>query len=71
MMGCDVSKSVDVIETDEPECDSLEFTDTQIDTIRSTWPILSQDMAEIGIKVFLRIFFEEPKVKTLFAKFRY
>ncbi|XP_061198110.1 cytoglobin-2-like [Saccostrea echinata] len=68
-MGCDVSKSTDVIETEEIESDTFEFTDTQIDTIRSTWPILACDMTDIGSKVFLKIFLEEPKLKYIFSSF--
>ncbi|KAK3098563.1 hypothetical protein FSP39_020663 [Pinctada imbricata] len=68
-MGCDVSKSVDVMEPQQSECTSAEFTDTQIDTIRSTWPLLSADMTDIGGKVFLRTFYEEPRTKDVFPQF--
>lgn len=70
-MGCDASKSTDVIENEEIESDTFDFTDTQIDTIRSTWPILACDMADIGSKVFLKIFIDEPKLKYAFPSFRY
>lgn len=71
LMGCDVSKSTDVIENEEIESETFDFTDTQIDTIRSTWPILANDMADIGTKVFLKIFLVEPKLKYTFPLFRY
>lgn len=70
-MGCDASKSTDVIENEEIESDTFDFTDTQIDTIRSTWPILACDMVDIGSKVFLKIFIDEPKLKYAFPSFRY
>lgn len=71
LMGCDASKSTDVIENEEIESDTFDFTDTQIDTIRSTWPILACDMVDIGSKVFLKIFIDEPKLKYAFPSFRY
>lgn len=70
-MGCDVSKSVDVVDNNQYNEDEVaEFTETQIDTIRSTWPLLAKDLTGIGAKVFFRIFIEEPKVKLIFKEFR-
>lgn len=46
------------------------FTENQIDTIRSTWPLLSSDMTENGVKLFLLVFDAEPKIKQAFKKFR-
>ncbi|OWF46877.1 globin C, coelomic-like [Mizuhopecten yessoensis] len=70
-MGCDVSKSVEVNDVNIAEDEAADFSDNQIDTIRSTWPILSRDMVGIGEKVFFRIFLEEPKIKTVFKNFSY
>ena len=70
-MGCDGSKVADVIETKQqvPQ-EELDFSDQETDTIRSTWPILAADLERTGIKVFLRVFYEEPKIKLVFKRFR-
>ena len=71
-MGCDGSKVADVIDTkpigDEADVD---FTELETDTIRSTWPLLAADIETTGVKVFLRLFYEEPKVKTIFGRYGY
>lgn len=69
-MGCDGSKVVDVIDT-KPQVpqEDVEFSDLETDTIRSTWPLLAADIETIGVKVFLRVFYEEPKVKNVFKRF--
>ncbi|XP_071112999.1 neuroglobin-like [Haliotis cracherodii] len=71
-MGCENSKPTVVpnahVEPD-PEVVTSDFSDTQIDTIRSTWPVLSRDVIRIGAEIFVRIFIDAPGVKKLFEKF--
>ncbi|VDI66470.1 neuroglobin-like [Mytilus galloprovincialis] len=69
-MGCDGSKVADVIDTnpDVPP-EENDFSELVTDTIRSTWPLLSDDIENTGIKVFLRIFYEEPKIRNVFKRF--
>ncbi|CAG2205455.1 neuroglobin-like [Mytilus edulis] len=69
-MGCDGSKVADVIDTnpDVPP-EENDFSELVTDTIRSTWPLLSDDIERTGIKVFLRIFYEEPKIRNVFKRF--
>ncbi|XP_059149554.1 cytoglobin-2-like [Physella acuta] len=70
-MGCELAKhSVVVIAPEEIEDDDGgRFTETQIDTIRSTWPLLAGDYIRVGIEVFTRIFNEMPSVRVLFHSF--
>ncbi|KAK3712521.1 hypothetical protein RRG08_002851 [Elysia crispata] len=69
-MGCDLAKTaVVVVAPEEPEESGAEFSETQIDTIRSTWPLLARDIARVGVEVFTRIFRETPSVRSLFDSF--
>ncbi len=71
-MGCEHGKpSVMMVapEEIEEERSKAEFSDTQIDTIRSTWPLLSRDSVRVGLEVFTRIFRETPSVRSLFESF--
>ncbi|XP_041351857.1 globin C, coelomic-like [Gigantopelta aegis] len=71
-MGCDLTKttSVAVEETDAPEeVKKSGFTETQIDTIISTWPVLYRDPVRTGAQVFIRIFTDVPGLKKLFGQF--
>ncbi|KAK0064516.1 neuroglobin [Biomphalaria pfeifferi] len=69
-MGCEVSTSHGVVQVvQEDEEDTGEFSDTLIDTIRSTWPLLSHDYVTVGLEVFRRIFNEIPTVRVLFDSF--
>lgn len=69
-MGCDTSKTESREENDIQEGDD-DFTDYQIDSIKSTWPLLSKDMTSTGCSLFRLIFLTEPKIKMLFLKKRY
>ncbi|ESO92167.1 hypothetical protein LOTGIDRAFT_233216 [Lottia gigantea] len=69
-MGCDNSKQqLQPNIPDSQEEGTIGFTETQIDTIRSTWPLLSRNMVRVGTDVFVRIFTEVPTVKELFSSF--
>ncbi|CAL1537375.1 unnamed protein product [Lymnaea stagnalis] len=69
-MGCDLTKQTSVvISPEEAKEDGAEFSETQIDTIRSTWPLLSRDYIRVGLEVFMRIFNEIPSVRVLFDSF--
>ncbi|GFN93656.1 cytoglobin-2 [Plakobranchus ocellatus] len=69
-MGCDLTKNaVVVVAPEKAEESKAEFSDTQIDTIRSTWPLLAHDIARVGMEVFTRIFRETPSVRSLFDSF--
>ena len=68
-MGCDGSKATG--EKGEGDNDVIEyFSENQIDTIRSTWPLLSRDMTSNGEQLFLMVFEAQPKIKLAFRKFR-
>ncbi|KAK6169561.1 hypothetical protein SNE40_020594 [Patella caerulea] len=70
-MGCDSSKqSLPTYPPEQQEEGGPGFTETQIDTIRSTWPLLSRDMLRVGTEVFIRIFTELPSIKELFTSFQ-
>ncbi|CAG5122945.1 unnamed protein product [Candidula unifasciata] len=64
-MGCELTKN-NVVVPEMPEEDVTVFSDTQIDTIRSTWPLLSRDGVRVGVEVFMRIFRETPSIRRLF-----
>ncbi|XP_052239951.1 neuroglobin-like isoform X3 [Dreissena polymorpha] len=68
-MGCDNSKR-DIVEEDEEHCYADEFSEHQIDSIKSTWPILSRDRQKTGVDFFRNIFNAEPVVKAMFKKDR-
>ena len=70
-MGCEFGKSPVVTSVhDEPEAEVTGFSDTQIDTIRSTWPLLSNESTRVGVDVFVRIFTEAPTILSLFCHFK-
>ncbi|BFZ24836.1 hypothetical protein BsWGS_27875 [Bradybaena similaris] len=64
-MGCDLAKH-NVVVPEMPEEAGAVFSETQIDTIRSTWPLLSRDGVRVGVQVFVRIFREIPSIRRLF-----
>ncbi|XP_076445677.1 neuroglobin-like [Babylonia areolata] len=69
-MGCEFGKpQVITMSPEEPEAEMTGFSDTQIDTIRSTWPLLSGDHGRVGADIFSRIFREAPSVQDLFHHF--
>ena len=70
MMGCHESKPPSECVNGVANESGETFTENQIDTIRSTWPLLSRDMKLYGSRVFLLIFETEPKTKLAFKKFR-
>ena len=69
-MGCHESKPPSECHNGAAHEIGEPFTENQIDTIRSTWPLLSRDMQVHGIRVFLLVFETEPKTKLAFKKFR-
>ena len=69
-MGCDVSKATNVRENGAVNQNSDGFTENQIDTIRSTWPLLARDTKAHGVRLFLLIFMTEPDIKKLFKDLR-
>ncbi|KAK7107839.1 neuroglobin-like [Littorina saxatilis] len=69
-MGCEFGKpQVVTVKEEEPEGDITGFSETQIDTIRSTWPLLSCQNTRVGVEVFSRIFREAPTIHALFHNF--
>ena len=69
-MGCYVSKTAKVRENGAVHQTQNGFTDNQIDTIRSTWPLLARDTKSHGIRLFLLIFMTEPNIKMIFKDLR-
>ena len=70
MMGCDVSKTTSIREPVAVNQNGEGFTENQIDTIRSTWPLLARDTKSHGVRLFLLIFMNEPKIKLIFSQLR-
>nr|KAG5703952.1 hypothetical protein BaRGS_020549 [Batillaria attramentaria] len=69
-MGCEIGKPSVVNQAQEdPEVECTGFSDTQIDTIRSTWPLLARDSQRVAVEVFRRIFREAPSIHSLFHSF--
>ena len=69
-MGCYVSKTAKVREHGPMKQPQNGFTDNQIDTIRSTWPLLARDTKTHGVRLFLLIFMTEPNIKMIFKDLR-
>ncbi|MBN3310000.1 CYGB1 protein, partial [Amia calva] len=46
------------------------LTDSQKDLIRESWTILHQDIARVGIIMFIRLFETHPECKDVFFIFR-
>ena len=73
-MGCEYGKPPVVVTVpvdDHPDLEVTDFSDTQIDTLRSTWPLLCSESSRVGVEVFVRIFREAPSVQALFQHYRY
>lgn len=64
-MGCTTSND-EKQEDEEVQEGGDGFTENQIDSIKSTWPILNKNRKKIGTEMFRNIFLLEPKIKTLF-----
>ncbi|KAL8621924.1 hypothetical protein ACOMHN_046128 [Nucella lapillus] len=71
-MGCEFGKP-QVVTTvqEEVEVEVSGFSDTQIDTIRSTWPLLARESVRVGVEIFVRIFREAPSIQALFEHLRH
>jgi len=69
-MGCDNSKTDSADEEEDFE-HADEFSDHHVDSIKSTWPILTRDRLLTGSNLFRHIFLVEPSVKQLFQTDRY
>ena len=69
-MGCDVSKTAKIRENGAVNQTYHGFTENQIDTIRSTWPLLARDTKAHGVRLFLLIFMTEPNIKMIFKELR-
>ena len=69
-MGCDGSKPSNEHANGAVNESGEVFTENQIDTIRSTWPLLSSDMKSYGVRLFLLVFETEPKIKLVFGQLR-
>ncbi|XP_076466215.1 uncharacterized protein LOC143297680 [Babylonia areolata] len=67
-MGCEFGKpKVVTTVQEELEVEVTGFSDTQIDTIRSTWPLLASESVKVGVEIFIRIFREAPSIQALFS----
>lgn len=66
-MGCDTSKAESREDLEFQE-NGDDFTDNQIDSIKSTWPILSRNKMKTGLELFRLIFLTEPQIKSLFIE---
>ena len=71
-MGCSLHKHIASHSLDNIQdlcCRNSQFTHVEKskkDLIKQTWMLLEDDMENIGIQVFLRIFDQNPSVKLLF-----
>ena len=70
-MGCSMhkhiaSKSLDNIQDLCCRTSRFSVEKPKTDLIKQTWMLLEDDMENIGIQVFLRIFDQNPSVKLLF-----
>ncbi|WAR06883.1 NGB-like protein [Mya arenaria] len=68
-MGCENSKS-DSNDEDEIQEHEDEFNENRVDSIKSTWPILTRDRMQTGSNLFRHIFLVEPRIKALFKRDR-
>lgn len=72
LMGCEGSK---VTQGGDFALSNLnqetQFSDNQLDTLRSTWPIMSRDSGMFGLQVFRYAFLREPKIKFVFPSIRH
>lgn len=68
-MGCTASNTENA-EDEEVQDGADGFTENQIDSLKSTWPILNMDRKKIGTELFRNIFLLEPQVKMLFKGHR-
>lgn len=66
-MGCDTSKAESREDLEFQE-NGDDFSDNQIDSIKSTWPILSRNKMKTGLELFRLIFLTEPQIKSLFIE---
>ncbi|KAL8560169.1 hypothetical protein ACOMHN_021664 [Nucella lapillus] len=70
-MGCEYGKpQVMTVTAEEPEMELPGFSEAQIDTIRSTWPLISNNGSRVTAEIFIRIFSESPSVHDLFRHFQ-
>ena len=70
LMGCDTSKASTRQDADVTNNNSDVFTENQIDTLRSTWPLLARNLKANGIRVFRLVFLTEPSTRYVFKSVR-
>ncbi|CAL1534618.1 unnamed protein product [Lymnaea stagnalis] len=63
---------------EEPSCPSIEehqvelptFTDRQKELVTETWKVVQDDMAKVGVVMFIKLFETHPEVQNVFMPFK-
>ncbi|RXM94954.1 Cytoglobin-1 [Acipenser ruthenus] len=73
-MGCAVSgpglASKSSEDPNEEEASAATLTDHQIELIKESWKLIQEDIAKVGIIMFVRLFETHPECKDVFFLFR-
>lgn len=69
-MGCAVSGPGQASKPNEEEASAATLTDHQIELIKESWKLIQEDIAKVGIIMFVRLFETHPECKDVFFLFR-
>ncbi|KAM9466168.1 x globin [Clarias gariepinus] len=76
-MGCAISglglapkKATEAVSEEEEEEEEVHLSSEHITMIKESWKVIQEDIAKVGIIVFVRLFETHPECKDVFFLFR-